>query len=587
MAYNIDDLLTRAKQLLEGTYTIEESGTTVTPETESDYATSGGYDISLPTEPISPEPNSPQVTSQKVYARLQNAVENYVVREEWPYLYINEADKANVEELFFESTLRLWISQELGFNSAGPNAPEAEIDAVWAYLKPKKTAYFGRLKIIEAPEPEPGPEVNESGIIAEVKSEVEYTVQSLAWKEENGEYYVDTSHKNTIINYLSESNLSSVITDKLIENYPFLESLRSYLNQLLSSIWTVIEPYVEGFLNLIHFKDEPEEVSVDISYVADIVEETLIATVSDIAYKLDGNIIYIHTEDKQTTLDILSDDNVKAIIRETLISEYPAIESNTTALTHFTGSVLAAMIGRRTDLRARIKFEDPVIPDEEPDYEAGALWVTQEGREEIYSYNIGDTDETIEIYEKNEARVNQLLSSNHYSDRAKNWLETEFGAGSWTLVHFSKLADKIGDVLDDLSQRIVFLHEEEPSGKYYKLAITVVGNGTTTPLPGEYKRSENSTMTVEAIPDTDWKFSHWMLENERIETQSVSVNFTTNQVLQANFKEVDNPYNPDDPDNPDNPDNPIGDEKKDWLVWLLIGGGITATALIIYFIRKK
>ncbi|MEF8874973.1 MAG: CARDB domain-containing protein, partial [Candidatus Thermoplasmatota archaeon] len=51
----------------------------------------------------------------------------------------------------------------------------------------------------------------------------------------------------------------------------------------------------------------------------------------------------------------------------------------------------------------------------------------------------------------------------------------------------------------------------------YELVIDAEGGGTTSPAPDTYNYSEGEDVTIEALPEEDWRFSHWegdVLEGE-------------------------------------------------------------------------
>lgn len=59
---------------------------------------------------------------------------------------------------------------------------------------------------------------------------------------------------------------------------------------------------------------------------------------------------------------------------------------------------------------------------------------------------------------------------------------------------------------------------EEVPVTYYTLTIPSVVGGATDPAPGLYPYEEGSVVSVEAIPDSGYKFSHWMLDGVNVGT---------------------------------------------------------------------
>ena len=69
------------------------------------------------------------------------------------------------------------------------------------------------------------------------------------------------------------------------------------------------------------------------------------------------------------------------------------------------------------------------------------------------------------------------------------------------------------------------------------LSIKVLGNGTTSPIPGDYELEKGETMSIVAMPGIDSFFSGWTGSidgNERI----IFVTVNTNGEITANFKKV-------------------------------------------------
>jgi agmatine/peptidylarginine deiminase len=66
---------------------------------------------------------------------------------------------------------------------------------------------------------------------------------------------------------------------------------------------------------------------------------------------------------------------------------------------------------------------------------------------------------------------------------------------------------------------------------YHTVTISKVGNGTTNPLSGEYQIVNNQSFDIEAIADTDWEFSKWVINSA--ENTENPVNITVNENITA------------------------------------------------------
>ncbi|GEM_PF-3648475 len=75
----------------------------------------------------------------------------------------------------------------------------------------------------------------------------------------------------------------------------------------------------------------------------------------------------------------------------------------------------------------------------------------------------------------------------------------------------------------------------------YDLNITINGEGTTNPEQGNYSYGEGHELTVEAIPDEHWTFSHWAgdLSEEKVERSEIEIEMDMDRYLEANFLKED------------------------------------------------
>ena len=77
---------------------------------------------------------------------------------------------------------------------------------------------------------------------------------------------------------------------------------------------------------------------------------------------------------------------------------------------------------------------------------------------------------------------------------------------------------------------------EVPPTPTYTLTITATSGGTTNPPPGTYTYEEDQVATVEAIPNTGYKFDHWELNDTNIgATNPIDITMDANYHLHAVF----------------------------------------------------
>lgn len=74
----------------------------------------------------------------------------------------------------------------------------------------------------------------------------------------------------------------------------------------------------------------------------------------------------------------------------------------------------------------------------------------------------------------------------------------------------------------------------------HKLTIDVLGNGTTSPLPGSYYYSEGTLAWVDAIPDPGYKLDYWMLNGSNVGfVNPLGITMEANYTLVAVFARIE------------------------------------------------
>lgn len=72
----------------------------------------------------------------------------------------------------------------------------------------------------------------------------------------------------------------------------------------------------------------------------------------------------------------------------------------------------------------------------------------------------------------------------------------------------------------------------------YILIIEVEGQGSTTPVAGNYPYEEGSLVDLEAIPDEGWCFDKWVIGSEEFKVESMAITIDSDITLLAVFSEV-------------------------------------------------
>ena len=107
----------------------------------------------------------------------------------------------------------------------------------------------------------------------------------------------------------------------------------------------------------------------------------------------------------------------------------------------------------------------------------------------------------------------------------------------------------------------------------YTLTITTTKGGTTNPAPGTYNYTAGSIVQITALPDADYIFNHWELNNTAVASANpYTVTMNKNQTLRAVFSPA-----------------PTGWFVPDWFYWFLLPLFFLMIILLIigFYYRKK
>jgi hypothetical protein len=118
--------------------------------------------------------------------------------------------------------------------------------------------------------------------------------------------------------------------------------------------------------------------------------------------------------------------------------------------------------------------------------------------------------------------------------------DTNYRFSYWTLNGTRRTENPITITMDkDYTLMAVF--EYVPPPVYYTLIISATSGGTTNPAPGRYDYLEGTSVTVAALPDTNYRFSHWELDTTVRTENPITVTMDRDYSLRAVFEYVPPP----------------------------------------------
>ena len=83
------------------------------------------------------------------------------------------------------------------------------------------------------------------------------------------------------------------------------------------------------------------------------------------------------------------------------------------------------------------------------------------------------------------------------------------------------------------------LGNELSQGEAYSLTVSVEGSGSTDPSPDTYSYSDGSQVQVDALPDSGWELSHWLLDTVNVgSSDPYTVTMNEDHTLTAVFNET-------------------------------------------------
>jgi hypothetical protein len=118
--------------------------------------------------------------------------------------------------------------------------------------------------------------------------------------------------------------------------------------------------------------------------------------------------------------------------------------------------------------------------------------------------------------------------------------DTNYNFSYWMLNGTRRTENPITITMDkDYTLMAVF--EYVPPPVYHTLIISATSGGTTNPAPGRYDCLEGTSVTVAALPDTNYRFSHWELDGAIRTENPITITMDRDYSLRAVFEYVPPP----------------------------------------------
>lgn len=104
---------------------------------------------------------------------------------------------------------------------------------------------------------------------------------------------------------------------------------------------------------------------------------------------------------------------------------------------------------------------------------------------------------------------------------------------NWTLDGATRTENPISVTMDQNHSATANFEVIQPI--LYTLSIATTTGGDTNPTPGSYTYNAGTTVSVVALPNTDYRFGHWILDGLTVTNNPISVTMTQNRTLTAYF----------------------------------------------------
>ncbi|MEM2971392.1 MAG: PQQ-binding-like beta-propeller repeat protein [Candidatus Bathyarchaeia archaeon] len=125
------------------------------------------------------------------------------------------------------------------------------------------------------------------------------------------------------------------------------------------------------------------------------------------------------------------------------------------------------------------------------------------------------------------------LTSSAMTTLTFNWNTATFISGEYVISAVVTQAPGEANLADNvLIDDTVII---SPPTISYELAITTTQGGTTSPSTGVYSYPAGTMVSVTALPDTNYVFSHWVFDGENITVNPITISMSVNHTLHAVF----------------------------------------------------
>jgi hypothetical protein len=121
---------------------------------------------------------------------------------------------------------------------------------------------------------------------------------------------------------------------------------------------------------------------------------------------------------------------------------------------------------------------------------------------------------------------------------------TATASPGWSFNHWLLDSTNIGSsnpysiTMNDDHSLIAVFSEDPPPSINHELTLFITGSGSTSPSAGTHSYTEGSIVSITAIADEDWSFSHWLLDSTNAgSTNPYSITMNNDYSLTAVFTE--------------------------------------------------
>jgi len=123
------------------------------------------------------------------------------------------------------------------------------------------------------------------------------------------------------------------------------------------------------------------------------------------------------------------------------------------------------------------------------------------------------------------------LNGQPQSETSNSLTVNQLPEGTYTIK--VTVTDQQGTTAEDMATLTVT--EPQPGTQQYTLTVNAAGDGTTSPSPGTYVYDEGAEVTLVATPNEGAGFDYWLIDNQRFNESTVTIQMNANHEVTAYF----------------------------------------------------